>query len=54
MFYSSLIFPKKVRNDVFICYAFVRRADDLVDSLPKNDEGFYKFKLKYNYRDVWT
>ena len=47
MFYSSLFFPKKIRNDVFICYAFVRRADDLVDTLPKNNEGFYKFKHKY-------
>ena len=47
MFYSSLFFPKNTRNDVFICYAFVRKADDLVDSLHKNNEGFYKFKYKY-------
>ena len=48
MFYSSLFFPKKIRNDVFICYAFVRRADDLVDSLPKNNEEFYRFKHHYD------
>ena len=47
MFYSSLFFPKKIRNDVFICYAFVRRADDLVDSHPKNNEEFYRFKHHY-------
>ena len=47
MFYSSLFFPKKIRNDVFICYAFVRRADDLVDKIPQNKEGFYWFKQKY-------
>jgi phytoene synthase len=47
MFYSSLFFPKKIRNDVFICYAFVRRADDLVDNVPQNPEGFYSFKQKY-------
>lgn len=47
MFYSSLFFPKKIRNDVFICYAFVRRADDLVDSLPKNPKEFYRFKHTY-------
>jgi len=47
MFYSSLIFPKKVRNDVFVLYGFVRRADDLVDTLPQNLEGFYKFKQNY-------
>jgi phytoene synthase len=47
MFYSSLFFPKKIRNDVFICYAFVRRADDLVDKIPQYKEGFYWFKQKY-------
>ncbi len=48
MFYSSLFFPKKIRNDVFVCYAFVRRADDLVDTIPQNNEGFYRFKKRYN------
>ena len=47
MFYSSIFFPKKIRNDVFICYAFVRSADDLVDKIPQNKEGFYWFKQKY-------
>ncbi len=47
MFYSSLFFPKKIRNDVFVCYAFVRSADDLVDKLSQNKEGFYWFKYKY-------
>jgi len=47
MFYSSLFFPKKIRNDVFICYAFVRRADDLVDKIPQNKERFYWFKQNY-------
>jgi 15-cis-phytoene synthase len=47
MFYSSLFFPKKIRNDVFILYGFVRKADNLVDTLPQNQEGFYKFKQNY-------
>jgi len=47
MFYSSIFFPKKIRNDVFICYAFVRRADDLVDTPPINMEDFYQFKQNY-------
>jgi phytoene synthase len=47
MFYSSLFFPKNIRNDVFICYAFVRRADDLVDTPPINPNEFYKFKHNY-------
>ena len=47
MFYSSLFFPKKIRKDVFILYGFVRRADNLVDSMPQDKEGFYKFRKKY-------
>jgi phytoene synthase len=47
MFYSSLLFPKKIRNDIFNLYGFVRIADNLVDSMPQDKEGFYKFKKKY-------
>lgn len=47
MFYSSLFFPKKIRNDVFVLYGFVRTADDLVDSMTQDKIGFYKFKEKY-------
>ena len=47
MFYSSLFLPKAAREDVFILYAFVRTADDLVDSLPPNKTEFYKFKKRY-------
>jgi phytoene synthase len=47
MFYSSLFFPKKIRQDVFVLYGFVRRADDLVDSIPQDKVGFYEFKQKY-------
>ena len=47
MFYSSLFFPKKIRNDVFVLYGFVRTIDDLVDTLPQDQVGFYKFKQKY-------
>jgi len=54
MFYSSLIFPKKVRNDVFVLYGFVRRADDLVDILPQNQAGFYKFKKNYEQAEQGT
>ena len=47
MFYSSLFFPKKIRNDVFVLYGFVRTVDDLVDTLPQDRVGFYKFKQKH-------
>jgi phytoene synthase len=46
-FYSSLFFPPAVKNDVFTLYAFVRTADDLVDSVPQDADGFYSFIKKY-------
>jgi phytoene synthase len=54
MFYSSLPFPKKVRNDVFVLYGFVRTADDLVDTMPQDHIGFYKFKQKYEQAQYGT
>lgn len=42
-FYSSLFFPMKIRSKVFILYAFVRKADNLVDLIPQDKKGFYKF-----------
>src|SRR4030042_4580724 len=47
MFYSSIFLPKKIRNDVFILYGFVRKADNLVDTMPQDNEGFYKFRQNY-------
>jgi 15-cis-phytoene synthase len=46
-FYSTIFFPKSVRRDVFILYSFLRKADDYVDSIPQDDQGFYNFKERY-------
>jgi len=46
-FYSSLFFPTNIKKDVFELYAFVRKADNFVDSIPQDSEGFYNFKNKY-------
>lgn len=46
-FYSTIFFPKIVRRDVFILYSFLRKADDFVDSIPQDVEGFYQFKDHY-------
>ena len=46
-YHSSLLFPKKVRRDVFTFYAFVRVADNLVDDQPVHPDQFYAF------RDRW-
>lgn len=43
-FYSSLFFPKEVKDDVFTLYAFVRTADDYVDILPQRRKKFLQFK----------
>jgi phytoene synthase len=46
-FNSSLFFPRAVRLDVFALYGFVRVADNFVDSVPQNPDGFYSFKEAY-------
>jgi phytoene synthase len=46
-FYSSLFFPGEVKHDVFCLYAFVRKADNFVDTLPQDKEGFYAFCDQY-------
>lgn len=46
-FYSTLFFPKNVKDDVFRLYSFVRMADNFVDSVPQDREGFYRFRRKY-------
>ncbi len=46
-FNSSVFFPEKVRNDVFILYAFVRKADNFVDAIPQQSDEFYAFKNMY-------
>jgi len=42
-FNSSILFPKKMRGDVFRLYGFVRTADDFVDSIPQDAQGFHEF-----------
>ncbi len=47
-FYSTLFFPKKVKEEVFILYSFLRKADDYVDAIPQDVEGFYAFQERYH------
>jgi|YNPMSStandDraft_1061717.scaffolds.fasta_scaffold00015_81 phytoene synthase len=46
-FNSSIFFPPSIRERVFRLYAFVRVADNFVDSIPQQKEGFYQFKERY-------
>ena len=47
-FYSSIFFPSSVKQDVFALYAFVRKADDFMDSIPQQPEAFFRFRQLYN------
>ncbi len=47
-FYSTIFFPERAKEDVFKLYSFVRKADDLVDSIPQQSEEFFEFKDKYH------
>ncbi len=44
---SSLFFPPQLRREVTILYSFVRTADDFVDRIPQDVEGFQKFRRDY-------
>ncbi len=46
-FNSSIFFPKRIRDRVFILYAFVRTADNYVDCIPQDAEEFYRFRESY-------
>jgi 15-cis-phytoene synthase len=46
-FNSSLFFPAAVKQDVFTLYSFVRTADNFVDAIPQDREGFKRFRETY-------
>jgi phytoene synthase len=46
-FYSSIFFPGKMKEDVFILYAFVRKADNFVDIIPQQKKDYLAFKKIY-------
>lgn len=47
-FNSSRFFPPEIRRDVFYLYGFVRKADDFVDAVPQDQDGFYRFRAAYH------
>lgn len=46
-FRSSFFFPRDVRSQVSTLYAFVRVADNFVDSMPQDRPGFDSFRARY-------
>ena len=46
-FNASLFFPPFTRRRVSVLYAFARRADDFVDAVPQDREGFSAFVGRY-------
>jgi phytoene synthase len=51
-YFSSVFFPKGVREDVFRLYSFVRVADDFVDTTPQDKQGFMTLKKAWQTGDV--
>lgn len=47
-FNSSRFFPSRFRKDVSELYAFVRIADNFVDSVPQDAENFYRFIREFH------
>lgn len=41
---ASLFFPKNIRHDVYVLYAFLRVSDDLVDSVPPKASEFKRLR----------
>ncbi len=46
-FYTSIYFPKDIKEDVFTLYSFFRAADDYVDTIPPLKETFHQFRRDY-------
>jgi phytoene synthase len=46
-FNSSRFFPPEVKKDVYILYGFVRKADNFVDKIPSDEQGFHAFEQSY-------
>ena len=47
-YYSSIFFPPEIQTKISRLYSFVRIADDYVDSVPQNKNGFLEFRSNYN------
>lgn len=45
-FFSSLFFPHHTRREITQLYAFVRTADNYVDRIPQDIQGFLTFKTQ--------
>ncbi len=47
-YFSSRLFPKKIRENVFKLYSFVRTADDYVDNIPPHPKKLLALEKSYN------
>lgn len=46
-FYNTLFFPRRVKEDVFVLYSFVRKADNFVDSVPQQADEFHALRAAH-------
>ena len=47
-YYSTIFFPKEIKEKVFLLYAFLRTTDDLVDKKKPDFKKFYQYKKNFN------
>jgi len=46
-YYSTIFFPKEIKEKVFLLYSFLRTTDDLVDKKKPDVKNFYQYKNKF-------
>jgi len=51
-YYSTIFFPKEIKEKVFLLYAFLRTTDDLVDKKKPDFKKFYQYKKKFE--DIYS
>lgn len=51
-YYSTLLFPRAIRHRVYVLYAFVRQADELVDN-PTTDPTLALKKFREDFEQCW-
>lgn len=53
-FWSSVFFPRQIRDDVFRLYSFVRVADDYVDEEPKQPQKLLSLEKRWQQAQKQT
>ncbi|MFN7160029.1 MAG: phytoene/squalene synthase family protein [Candidatus Gracilibacteria bacterium] len=52
-YYSTLLFPRQIRHNVYVLYAFVRLADEIVDN-PSEDPRSALKQFRSEFENCWS